>query len=41
MTPLPAPTMTPSDADALEAYWWWPYWVEDEVEPDYSDVNDG
>ena len=39
-TASPAPGLTPSDADALEAFFWWPFVDErDEVVPDYSDVQ--
>ena len=38
-SPVPAPTMTPWDADCLESYWNWTIdWWWDEIIPDYSDV---
>ena len=39
LSPVAPPTMTPGDADALEAFFWWAWPVEDEVVPDYSDVQ--
>ena len=39
-TPNAPPVMTPMDADALEAYWYWPLdWWHDAVVPDYGDVQ--
>ena len=36
-----APGLTQDDADALEAFYWWPYWSgEEDFVPDYSDVQD-
>ena len=39
LSPVVPPVMTPVDADALEVLWW-SFVLGDEIEPDYTDVED-
>jgi hypothetical protein len=40
LSPTAPPTLTPTDADALEMFYWYPFEEVEEVVPDYSDVQD-